>query len=621
MICRKCGHELADNAEYCEICGTSTNHDESTSFDNTAGGVDVRPPEIYDDLPADTGGTPKPRKRNLFAKIIAVLLIAVVLLCGLTVLGYYTFLPAKYTLLAAEYFTVQKAYGELKSSLERQERLADALHGTTVTSSTDFSLSVDQSTLTGLGLDEKTAGTVRDYLTNLSLNLTTGADMKGEKWNMSAVLSYKNNPGLSANLFLHGSDFGLNLPELSKTSIVGGLDDVRRLTEWFLSEYGFGDYDVMDVGDPWVMNRLQEEISVEYESLRELIGTYSRAFLDGLDDKDMTIERGRKVDLFGEETGCQVVTATLNRKAQKELLKTLLETAANDDNLYDLTVGKFKKIYEILSEDGSPYADLLDQLAGSVGVDIKKDLTKTNFKLAVLSIKNQINIDNLPEEMIIRFYIKGLHIVKREIEVPIADVGKAVIAFEKLIERDSVKSGFVLSADDPSGGTYTLKVMRQYDKVSDTRDETYELSVSAEGVSPMDICYMLDIRENPEGGGSISRKTDYSFSAKGNNPTFGSWQYGLDISSDGTVKRNKDGPPEESEYKIDVVLHSLLFPQEIKFTLGVVNETVYGKKIDLPGWAARNTIDLGTATDEELYSYFEEIDRNLSLLKMVLGIQ
>ena len=52
-----------------------------------------------------TGKTPK--EKCLALRITAVILAAVVLITGIVVLGYYTFLPAKITLKVAQYFTLQ----------------------------------------------------------------------------------------------------------------------------------------------------------------------------------------------------------------------------------------------------------------------------------------------------------------------------------------------------------------------------------------------------------------------------------------------------------------------------------------------------------------------------------
>ena len=86
-------------------------------------------PDIYADYPlSDSAPEPeKPRKKKRLAlRITAVILAAVVLITGIVVLGYYTFLPAKFTLKVAQYFTLQKSWKQVDRSMARSRQLTDA---------------------------------------------------------------------------------------------------------------------------------------------------------------------------------------------------------------------------------------------------------------------------------------------------------------------------------------------------------------------------------------------------------------------------------------------------------------------------------------------------------------
>ena len=130
MFCPKCGKELAQAAKFCDKCGTPADFSQTPPVENTPNEpVEEKAPDIYADYPQTAPAAPasepeKPRKKRLALKIIAVFLAAVVLISGVAVLGYHTFLPAKMTLKAAQYFSLQKSWQQLDQLLcEHSKRL------------------------------------------------------------------------------------------------------------------------------------------------------------------------------------------------------------------------------------------------------------------------------------------------------------------------------------------------------------------------------------------------------------------------------------------------------------------------------------------------------------------
>lgn len=624
MFCQKCGHELAQGAKFCDICGGAL-------ADSVQPGVElqapeqtptpaVRPPEIYADYPQTVPEPPKPKKKGIFLKILAVLLIAILFVSGVTVLGYFTFLPAKYTLLAAEYMSVQKAYKQLDSSLARQEKVMDAAYGNTVKSQSELSFSLDSGIFANSGLDAQTIDFIQKSLSNVTLKFGAEADLSKKKENLSLGVNYMNNPVLSINGFLDDKKLGLNIPELNKTSLIGEFKDIPRLAELYPESFTNSGMSMTSSGlnslagtDPWVSTRIHDEVKIEHQALKDVMQTYAMAFVNSLENSDMSIKRGQTTDVLGKETSCQEVTITLDQKAQRALLLSLLNTVKEDDNLYNLVFGNILKVDDIMSESNPTLANSFT----SMGLDLDTVLSQTQIKQYITALKTMITADMFPSEMTIKAYIKGFDVVKYEVDIPVSDNGdNVVLTFESMINGDNVKKQVTLEVN-AAGDTMaaTINIDKQYDKASDTQDMIVELNADLGGSIAGNVNLKLDSNEDPDSGNTIRKNTNISLNYNIDSQFTGTSQGDLTIAVNGTETRNKDGLPTAVDSKTDVSINvPEVIPQPIKMAIAVKGTTTYGEKVETPAWATTDTIDLSTATREDLDAYMQQITDTLNAL-------
>jgi len=605
VYCPNCGKELVQNARFCDACDSPVASDQAApATGSTSEQAAPVTPNIYADYPQTVSEPPKPRKKGLFLKITAIVLAAVVLLAGVTVLGYHTFLPAKMTLQYAQSNTLKKTWNYIEQSLDRSEKERDYLLNTPVKADTKINFKLDPGLLTALGLDEKMADLVGGYISNVTIQAISEADIPNKKQNFTLSLNYLNNPLISLNGFFDNDRMGVALPELSQKGIVGRLQDLSRLAELYPYSFDTSTLEPLAGINPWLAYDLRQELKIDRKDLKKLLDTYGMFLVNATSGGDMSIRRGKTTELFGEEIRCQEVTITLDQKAQLELVKSLLDTMAEDEALYNAVFGKVSKLLEILSAGNPALAENLP------GMDMKMILGKSQIRTLLNTAKRSLSKDMFPEEAIIRIYIRGYDVVKYELEIPQTSTDEEIlITFENVIDGDDLRMR--LSFEGDSGYERVamyLDIDQKYDKASDTSDLAVTFDVKLDDGDDGIFRIVYKSNEDPEGSNKIKRLIDASvdFELPYNDGI------SLTISADTTETRNKNGFPVIIEGTIDLSMGGQLSPssERTNITLGLESYIQYDINVKTPDCVA-NAIDLGTATREDLEAYIEEIAETL----------
>jgi len=604
MFCPNCGKELLDDARFCDACGTPVVSQDAQTNDGTNEQAAPATPNIYADYPQTAVEPPKPRKKKRFLKITAIILAVVVLLAGVTVLGYHTFLPAKLTLTYAQRHTLQKAWNYLDQSMTRGEKKLDYFIDTPVKTDTTISLKLDPELLTAAGLDKEMAEFVMGYLNNIAFQYVSEVDIANKKQNVNLNLNYMNNPVFTLNAFIDNDRLGLALPQLSERGIVGRFKDIPRLEELYPYIFDSSILETISNINPWLSYDLNREFRIDHKDLKKLQDTYGMFLVNTIDGSDMSIRRGRTTELFGEDIRCQEVTITLDQRAQMELVKSLLDTMAEDDTLYNTVFAKVARLFEIISASNPELAENLP------GMDMENFLSKSQIRMLLNSAKRSLNKDMFPEEAIIRAYIQGYDVVKYELEIP-GDLGETFLfTYECLVDDDDFRMRLsFLNDSDYNGVNAHLDIDHKYDKASDTTDLTVGFEIKPSDDSGY-VTVSLKSTEDPDGSNKVKRLIDLSVDFD-----VGSGEGNLNISADAIETRNKDGMPANVDGTVDFYLggDGLPLPKGISLTLGFESDFQYDITVKTPDWAS-NAIDLGTATIEDLEDYFEEITDTISNL-------
>lgn len=613
MFCPKCGKELIPGARFCDACGTRVDSGEPPSTPQTEsatnGQTGLTTTDIYaDSIQNGPGPEPqKPRKNRLALKIIAVIAAAAILLSGIAVLGYHTFLPARTTLKVAQYFTVQKAWKQLDQAMARNRQKIDALYSTPVKTDTKVTLDLDSNIFTAFGMDSSLAELFLDLLKDFSVQYTTETDFANKKENLSVSLNYLNNPAVTLNLFLDNNRFGINLPELSQKSIVGRFSDLARLEEMYPGYFsGFGALADMD---PWFSYGMARELSVESEDLKKLMETYGMFLVNNVEGRNMSIKRGKKVEIQGKDLHCQEVTITLSQKEQLELVKTLLDTMKEDDLLYDAVFSKLARIFEaVVASD--PSGNLKTLGADNI-------FSKSQVRLMFSSLKSYLTKDMFPDELKIKVYINGLDVVKYELEIPMEDTDESLVlaAYESLADESGLSTiGFSLNY--LSYGDRINAYLALGSRYDDKNDTGY-----------VNVEFIVDFSGSYDG--NIRLTATSSQELEDSNTVNGNFELALDfdvdyesgsfiIEADTVQVRNKNGMPESIDMTALVSLDiPSVLPQPLSLTVRTESDIQYGVSVKSPDWA-NDAIDLATVSKKELDSFAEDIEDTIdSIMQLV----
>lgn len=609
MFCPNCGKELLQDAKFCDACGAPTGLGQASSVNDAANDqstneqqANMGSPDIYADHPQTAPELQKPRKKGVFFKVLAIVLAAVILLAGVTVLGYYTFLPASVTLKTAQRFTVQKSWKQVDQALTRSEDKVDAFSDTPLKTDSRVSLQMDSYFLTQLGLNSSMAELLTGYLNDLGLKVTTEVDMPNKKENLNVSINYQNNPVLSLNAFLDNDRIGLSLPELSQKSITGRMSDLARLEELYPELQSVGLSSLANM-DPWLSSQISQQAKVDHKDIQKLMETYGMFLVNHIDGSNMTIKRGGSTELFDEDIRCQEVTITLNQKEQLELMKDLLDTMKDDETLYNVVFSNASKVLELMAQSNPELAESMEE------VDMQALLSESGIRMIFSSLKQTLTKDMFPEELVIKAYIKGLDVVKYEVEIPQATSDeKLLLSFENQINDDSSRNR--ISVDAVEGGNSVsvyLDFDQQYDKASDAEDFAIVFNMDLSGSFEGNIKLTLNSAADPESANVIKRNVD------------GTLDYDLDgetgsfsLAADVTETRNRDGLPANYDITANMSLDApSAMPQPLSLSVAIESDIQYDVTVETPSWA-ESAIDLGTASKEDLDGFFSDIMQTIS---------
>lgn len=640
MLCPKCGHQLPADAKFCSGCGTGLDAhtaNESTDIVNETD-IMIQPEHTEETLPVDQpqpiqpGVVPagiyadyqppvnppqpgKKKRKGLVLKIVALLVGVVVLLSGIAVLGYYTFLPAKQTLYAAQYATIWKSYRYVDHALKRYEdKHVKPMYEDSFNSKASITLSMDDATIDQFSMSDEDKEIARTMMDNLAVDVSVGTDLPNEKADLSAALKYQGNTALSAEAWLENKDFGLTLPELNDTFIAGKLEDLPRLLELYPGDGQLSQLGSLSSSNPWISKKIHDKVKIKHSDIKKLLYTYGLELVNNIPGDAMSISRGEKTDLFGEEIGCQEITVTLTASDMEKMLVSFINTMKDDETLYDVVIGNILEIYDIIVSENESLA----QLTGDV--DITKTLNKSSFKALLTMAKLGISEDMFPEEVTMKIYLQGFEIVKYDIDVPMPDGNLHVVLESKTSRNASDYRLSIIPKGEGVGDTrFELTISDDYDKSSDTED----LSVKAD--------FNLDM---PDNTGTISlnftsddtpRSKDKVEKAVEANLSVDLISNGAPTRSDitftlnGDETRNNKGLPTHSEYTAGLKLDVYQFTEPVNIHVGIESDTSYGKEVKIPKTSGKQVLDLSTVTKEELDAWVAKINENLAKLETLFG--
>ncbi|HBR03298.1 MAG TPA: hypothetical protein DD738_11875 [Ruminiclostridium sp.] len=591
MFCNKCGNELPEGESVCTSCG-------STQISPTAGlqpepspdGTKATAPEApaFSQMPEEPHKQPKTKRP--FIKVFIGIILALVLLSGITVLGYYTFLPAKPTLLVAEYFTGLKSYKILDKRLTLyHEKVVKPRYENSVKKDHQLSLSTDTASLGQFGIPADMADMMLSALHNISLKYGYSLDLKNKKETVHIGADLSNAPILTANLYLDDTKFGLGLPQLFQKTIIGDFKNLDKLAEVFPDL----DPEILEIyenTDPWISARLYDELKIDRNNLKKFMSTYGKELITNIDSRNMSIKRGQSTEILNKNVKCQEVTIVLDQAAQKKIFSGMLTTLRQDKNAFDLIIGNLNIMVKILGEN-----KVYSQMFSDAG--IAEAITMEDYKEALINLESSIAEASLPEEIIVKAYIRNLEIVKYDF-VFTQDQEEIRLTLESSLHDLSFEQKMTLSDNEDNSASLVLSNI--YEEASDTSDFNMLLNIDTDrdensGNVHLAIASLEDLVDGKEVHHTLNSTLSFDMMS------YDTVQQGeITLALEGTNMRKDKNLVTGSNYTGDLRLKMPnIIPGSIYIGFALDTTAEYGQKVEIPELSKEEVLDIAVAEQED----------------------
>ena len=509
-----------------------------------------------------------PLKAFLKALIISVLVIA--FFSGVTFLGYYTFLPAKPTLMIAGYFSALKGYSLFDRNMAAyEEEYLKPVYEGRVKKDTELSLSVDRTFLESGIIPPETVDLVDELLKKISIDFGYASDVRNKKETVYWGLNCMNNPALTAHLFLDDTRFGLRVPELTQKTVTGEFKDLPKLAEVF-PDIPAESLEAYSSLDPWMPVRIYDEIKIDRKDIKRLMMDYSKQIIDSIDPEDMSIRRGRTTDVLGRKIKCQEITVSLDQSAQYKVVYNVLSRLRNDHNAYNLFCGNLMKLADIVRENQMVAQTLQD-------IDMEETLSKPNYEKYITDIIDSLDEADFPGLLEASICINGFDVIKY-----------------------SFKTRGEASAGDVSLEIGNLGNGKSLDINSADGTESFHLTVGS--------------GETPESKDKIKHTVDVTFKTD-------AYEQGrISLSLEGTKTRNPKNLVTNSEYTGDLTIDIPgEFPGPVNIGFTAVTDIGYGNEVIIPDTGTGDVLDIAAAEQEDYDALMKEFYERLGLLLIMFA--
>lgn len=560
---------------------------------------------------------PLKQRRNTWLKISIIIAITLVLIMGITVLGYYTFLPAKYTLMVAGYSSTVKSYNMFDKNLTQYETMRlEPFINSTIQKEVKMGLSLDkglfeQAFSEDLFSDDS-AEEVINVINNISFKYDYATDYKNKKHTSRLGINYLLNPILTARLSFDDTKFYIGLDELTNKTIVGDIKNLSTLSR-FSPDTPPETWEALESINPWLYARFLEEIRIDKKELKNLMFNSSKEIIKSFDDEDMSIKRGVSTEVLDKTVKCQEITISLDEEGQKKLALNIVNILKTDDSFYNLTFANMDKYLDILEE--STYMGKIIIQSG-----IRDKLSKSKYAEYLSELVGKIKASENQSDLEIKMYIDGLDIVKYIVSYKgDSNLDDTLFIVEQRIKGQSFDFKYTAHSEiEGEKAEMVFAIRRDYDASNDLNDIIIKFDAT-ENISdnPIKTSIAFNSDEELKDKREIKHKIDYNGSFERATPN-GVEKNTVKLSMDGDKLTNPDNLLTESDYKGIVSMSSpTLSLNDMEIGFYVKTETVYGEEVTIP--EPDEIIDIKTATEEDFNRLAEEIIINIGALAQLTG--
>lgn len=475
-------------------------------------------------------------------------------------------------------------------------------------SNVEFSFDVDSLNLPGT--DENTNAIVKQILDGAKITADIKINPVKQKSVSDIGLFFKENKLIEGKLFKDGAKVGLSVPDLYSKSIILDGSDLSSFFE------NFGVTDSGDLPKKFLTNgELREVIKFEEKDIEAVITRYGKYFIDNLKEESVTLEEEVAYDTGIGTVHCDVFTVQLPQEELVHLMSGILDTLAEDQQLYDLTVQNYKNLMQLYKEIG--YVDttmLIDE----------EQLSMENYKKQVNELKQSLvdgmNNQNLPNGLNMKVFTKSGKILRRTIELDFGtenDLQKLTVDLQKWEngkeQRTSTKVAFESMNNGQLLNSTSITLQSNFttgnEKGSGVGSKDFSFSfMGPDGqIQGLDFNTDTEITVNKSDNSTLKEVQFEMVPQVWDNPASNATIWGtLSTKSSYDAKQKAD----RKEYKLGLNIGTPDY-HLISATLNMKKDDYFGVDFEMPEVNNSNSLVINQATPEDLEAVSAEVQEKL----------
>jgi len=544
-------------------------------------------------------GGEKPKKGM---PIVISILFILVLLCagGLGVVNFFPeVIPAKMVYMLAEKQNIMQVQKQIDGYMN-DGFVKDALkvYNTPFKNDTTVTFKFKPETLQAP--EAAQLKVINDILSSSSLKINESSDYKNEKTKAEYILNVKGINLLNAEMFLDKKKLGFKIPAFYNKYIVVNGDDLAPVYEKFNKP--------VEMKKLVTNSDILKAIKFDKEEAFRLMNNYGEYLVKQLNDKNFKFTKGVKLKTSEGDINCNQVALTLTMSEMKNISIKMLEKIQNDDKLLNLTAGNVLNVMK-LYEDAGYY--------GTAGLPSEfKDINsiKNKIKQAIDEVKKDTTAESDKSEMVMTLLLdRKFNILERKIEAVSKGADSTVtgtVAFRLagFSQPKSKGKETIFEVQDTAAKTrFTIDAVEAPKIKGELKTVVnIESGVNYGGTEEKPFTCKIDISDNSEKDKSkkVNAKFESNIATYGTEKTIVSGAVTVDSTRDaaaGTVVSN---------VSVDTNVKSPTMSQqtgEIGVVLGIGSNMKFGEPVNLPSIDASNSLDINTASKDQIDQAMMEI--------------
>lgn len=457
------------------------------------------------------------------------------------------------------------------------------------------------------GTEAQQFNSINDLLSSSKLIFQENADLKNDQDRVKASLLLRDSKLLDADLFVNKEQAGISIPTIYNKYFTLNTNDLTPIYEKLGQKAG---------PKKLVMSSdVLKAIKMDKNDINLVEKDYSKFWADYVTDKDVTLTKGTEMVTSEGNIKCNQLTLKLDNARTKDFLVKLGEKVAGDDRLLNLTAGNFINVMK-LYEDAGYFDDTSTKGLPEEMKDI--NAVKKSIKDAVEKLKSNETDGIANTNFVMTLFVDNkLNVLERKIQIINNKEGSAqdgvTFRIANYVQpRTKAKNNLMeLKIEDNStNGMVELYYNYLEPEAAKGKPKTCTVTIDAASTTngkedgKLTSTFNSTIEELKDKHQKLDSDFNIAFNAPGENESIG---------VSGKITSTADRDPANKALNYTFGINADIKPsasetnEQLGFELNTTSNIKFEAPVQMPELKAGNTVDLNTASQEEIMKEFEEV--------------